>query len=363
VIEEGRYAEIARFLPPNALMVFNNTRVVEARFLFQKDSGGVIEVFILEPHSVLHQVGQARCKCLIGGASKWKHGMLLQRQGLVRNENIELQAAITNRHADNFEIEFSWQPSVIPFGDIVKAFGVMPIPPYLKRDADGSDDERYQTIYARHNGSVAAPTAGLHFTDRVFQSLREKNIAADFVTLHVGAGTFMPVKSELMRGHDMHAEFINVEQAFVRKLLVNTNAIFAVGTTALRTLESIYWMGLKCYLNPNISIEELEVKQWEVYDHLMPGAIATNEALESLLQWMVSQGLQDFYIRTRILIAPGYQPKVINGLVTNFHQPGSTLLLLVAAVIGENWRKIYNHALENDFRFLSYGDGCLLFVD
>lgn len=362
LVEESRYSDITQHLPPNAFLVFNNTKVVEARLLFQKDSGGIVEVFVLEPHSVMLESSPVRCNCLIGGASKWKHGMILQKQAQVAGKDVVLRAAMAHRHADSFEIEFSWEPALMRFEEVISVLGVMPIPPYLKRETEATDNERYQTIYARHNGSVAAPTAGLHFTEKVFESFKSKNIQQGYVTLHVGAGTFMPVKSELMQGHAMHPEYLLVEPDLIRKLISNAGNIFAVGTTAMRTLESLYWMGVKCIIHPGISRDQLELSQWEVYDELFAHAVESASALAALLQWMTKQGLRHLYIKTRILIAPGYQPMVIKGLITNFHQPDSTLLLLVAAVIGDDWRKVYHYAIENDFRFLSYGDGCLLFV-
>lgn len=363
-MQEDRYGNIANHLPQESLLIFNNTRVVEARLLFQKKSGGIIEIFILETPdpATMEQQGKVLCKCLIGGASKWKHGQVMRKHATVNGTTLVLEAAVADKLTDSFMIEFNWQPDAIAFKDVLRACGVMPIPPYLKRDADATDLERYQTVFARYNGSVAAPTAGLHFTPEIFHTCSKKNIETGFITLHVGAGTFMPVKSKAMQEHQMHAEYMVVDPDIVHKLIMCSGNVFAVGTTSLRTLESMYWMGLKCFLNSSVTADELEIKQWEVYDHLAQHAISVNDALYALLEWMKRNLLQKLFIKTQILIAPGYRPKMIRGLITNFHQPGSTLLLLVAALIGDNWRRLYDYALQNDFRFLSYGDGCLLFL-
>ncbi|HJU46274.1 MAG TPA: S-adenosylmethionine:tRNA ribosyltransferase-isomerase, partial [Chitinophagaceae bacterium] len=258
-----------------------------------------------------------------------------------------------------FTIEFSWQPAHLSFAEILHLTGVIPLPPYIKREAQQADANRYQTIYAEQDGSVAAPTAGLHFTEAIFNSLAKKNIDKDFVTLHVGAGTFMPVKSESMESHMMHEEFIDVGTTLIQKLIDHPDTIFCVGTTSLRTIESLYWMGVKCMFAPSIAYESLGIRQWEVYDHLQKHAVEPKAALTALLTWMNEN--QRLIIKTQILIAPGYKFKMIRGLITNFHQPQSTLLLLVAALIGDDWKNVYNYALNNDFRFLSYGDGSLLY--
>ena len=367
-IRKDIYKNIAGYLPENAMLVFNDTRVIEARLLFQKTSGGIIEIFALEPHgqypditTAMHSCGKVWWKCLIGGAGKWKHGQILTKQITENDYTIQLSARIVERLPDSFTIEFAWFPVSLNFAKILHRFGVMPIPPYLKRETAMSDNERYQTIYGIAAGSVAAPTAGLHFTGNIFNSLDSKNIQSAFLTLHVGAGTFMPVKSETLSGHHMHAEFMQVEISFIQKLINRPGDVFAVGTTSLRTLESLYWMGVKCATNHSISLEELEIKQWEVYEQLEEHMIPAERAFTSLLNWMERNELPVLIIKTSILIAPPYRSKLVRGLITNFHQPNSTLLLLVAAMIGEEWTKVYEYALENDFRFLSYGDGCLLF--
>lgn len=367
-LSEDIYRNIAAHLPQNALLLFNNTRVVQARLLFQKQTGGIIEIFALEPDvhydvaAALGQEGKTRWKCLIGGAGKWKRGKVLEKKTNKKQLEILLNASIVERSADRFMVEFEWHPPSLSFVEVLDLFGEMPVPPYLKRDAGASDTERYQTIYAKQDGSVAAPTAGLHFNDTVFESLQAKQIQNVFITLHVGAGTFMPVKSEKLEGHLMHDELISITAAMIRQLMDHPQDIFAVGTTSLRTIESVYWMGMKCFLKPEIKQKDLEIKQWEVYDLLNKPDLSVRDALSALVQWMIAHGTDHLLIKTQILIAPSYKPKMIRGLITNFHQPCSTLLLLIAALIGEDWKKMYDYALQNDFRFLSYGDGCLLYL-
>ena len=363
-IKEAIYKNIADHLHENSLLIFNNTKVIPARILFKKETGGTIEIFCLEPFeeeytTVMNKKASAKWKCMIGGVSKWKDGGL-NKKIKIKNEEVELTATLKQKLTDAYVTEFSWQPSHYSFSEIIEQAGEIPLPPYIKRDIEDDDKERYQTIYAEHKGSVAAPTAGLHFTPEVFSSLENKNIKTDFVTLHVGAGTFKPVKSVTMQLHEMHAEWIDVALSTIENILKNLSKnIIAVGTTSLRTIESLYWMGVKSFLNNNCSLQQLEIKQWEVYDELSKQNLKANVALTSLLAWMKKNELQRLFIRTQILIAPGYKFKITNALITNFHQPGSTLLLLVAA-IAKDWKKIYEYALKNDFRFLSYGDGCLL---
>lgn len=368
-ISEDRYRNIASHLPSGSLLIFNNTRVVEARLIFQKPSGGSIEIFCLEPHPqypdithAMQQKGKVWWNCLVGGASKWKHGMQLEKNIPATQGDFQLKAAIVARQADSFTIELSWTAPELSFAEVLHEAGLIPLPPYIKRAANETDKERYQTIYAQQEGSVAAPTAGLHFTENIFKSLAKKNIQTGFVTLHVGAGTFKPVKSVFMKDHLMHTEFIDVSKEMIETLLQHAGKIFCVGTTSLRTLETIYRMGIKVLHNPALPLNELPVTQWEVYD-LLPGDISITESLQALLQWMAAQQLNRLLSQTQILIAPGYTIRMIRGLITNFHQPQSTLLLLVAALIGDNWKKVYSYALDNQFRFLSYGDGCLLYAN
>lgn len=365
-LEEDLYRNIAGHLPENALLIFNNTKVIQARLLFKKPTGGVIEIFALEPHSryrdittAMHETGKVWWKCLVGGAAKWKHGQVLQKE---TGNGLIIQATVVEKNADSFTIEFSWKPAGLAFSEVLQAAGSMPIPPYLKREAETEDTNRYQTVFAKHEGSVAAPTAGLHFTEQIFSSFAGKNIQYDYVTLHVGAATFMPVKSDSMEGHDMHEEFIDVSASLIRKIIAHTSPLICVGTTSLRTVESLYWMGVKCLINPSVSYDDLVIRQWEVYDLLQESKAAPADALNALLTWMQENMPERIIIKTQILIAPGYSSKLVHALVTNFHQPRSTLLLLVAALIGDEWRTVYDYALVHDFRFLSYGDGSLLFL-
>jgi S-adenosylmethionine:tRNA ribosyltransferase-isomerase len=367
-ITEDIYKNIASHIPGNSLLVFNDTKVVEARLLFQKPTGGVIEIFCLEPHeqygditTAMLQQGKVLWQCLVGGASKWKHGQILKKIVYAYNKEIILQAVYTEKRTDSFVIELSWSEKEMSFAELLHHAGAIPLPPYIKRKAETSDSERYQTIYAHFDGSVAAPTAGLHFTDAIFNKLKEKNIQSDFVTLHVGAGTFKPVKSETLETHEMHAEFIDVTKEAIEKIIRHLDkTIIPVGTTSMRTIESLYWLGVKLSVDKNP--ESVEINQWEAYD-LAEQNMPVKEALQSLLTWMGKNKRERLITKTKIIIAPGYQPRIAKALITNFHQPQSTLLLLIAALIGNDWRKVYNYALQNDFRFLSYGDGCLLWVD
>ena len=396
-IRENTYANIADEIPAESLLVFNNTKVVEARLLFQKPTGGLIELFCLEPAdqyeditTAMLQKGSVQWKCLVGGAKKWKEGSVQlsvaapSGSGAASGVGLRIEAIKLAALPDCFLIEFRWEPAELSFAEVLHLAGDIPLPPYLNRATEEADKERYQTIYAKHDGSVAAPTAGLHFTESVFSKLSEKNILKAYVTLHVGAGTFKPVKAEQMKDHEMHAEFIDVTLETIEQLLSHVEkGIIAVGTTSLRTLESLYWIGLKTIRNPHIAAADLHVTQWEPY--AAAGEIAENksaqknilkeytnageivlpsatESLQSLLQWMQKNNASRIITKTQIIIAPGYSFKIIRALITNFHQPQSTLLLLVSAIVGENWKKIYQYALANEYRFLSYGDGSILFV-
>jgi len=348
-------------------MLFNNTRVIEARLLFKKETGGTIEIFCLEPgdnytdlHTAMTQTESVLWKCLIGGASKWKHGHILEKRIKHLSLDITLAARILDREADTFLIELKWRPVELTFAEVLHYAGAIPLPPYIKREVEDSDAERYQTIYAKEAGSVAAPTAGLHFTPFIFSGLAEKNIVTKYVTLHVGAGTFKPVKAELMSGHEMHAEYFEVDEELIQSILKN-DLITAVGTTTARTIESLYWLGVKAKLKPAILSHELILEQWEEYE--LPRQFSKTGSLEALLDWMCINDQERILTKTKLLIAPGYKWRMVKQLVTNFHQPESTLLLLVAAATGSDWKKIYDYALAHDFRFLSYGDGCLVFVD
>lgn len=367
-IAEDIYTNLANHLPQNSLLVFNNTKVVEARLLFQKNNGSTIEIFCLEPGDQYTDITTAMLqnekvlwKCLVGGAKKWKEGdlHLSIRKGA---DIIVLAARKIEQLSDAYLIELSWDRKDMSFAEVLHLAGFIPLPPYLNRSAEETDKERYQTIYAKHDGSVAAPTAGLHFTNLLFEKLKKKNIQHDFVTLHVGAGTFKPVKSEIMQQHEMHAEFIDVRISFLQKLLGSLDqSIIPVGTTSLRTIESLYWLGVKTKLNPNIVPAELTITQWEPYE-LSDKNTSSKEALQSLILWLDARKMERLITKTQIIIAPGYRFRIIHALITNFHQPQSTLLLLVAAITGNDWKRIYDYALGNDFRFLSYGDGNLLWL-
>ena len=370
-LQEDQYKNIAQYLPANSLLVFNDTRVIQARILFQKATGGVIEIFCLEPNETINEYSllmaqkeRIRWKCLIGGASKWKEGDLV-KNFTVQGEPAELRAQLIEKTTDAYVVELSWKPAHLSFAEIIEQAGDTPLPPYIKRKASAIDKDRYQTVYAKQDGSVAAPTAGLHFTPSIFSTLAAKNIKTEYVTLHVGAGTFKPVKAALLQDHPMHAEWLDVSSQTIHQLKDNIdNSIIAVGTTALRTLESLYWMGVKAALQPEIKLSELMIQQWDVYgDDLYNCQLTPSAAFDALLKWMKINLCERLIVQTQILIAPGYRYRVVKAIVTNFHQPQSTLLLLVAAAIGEDWKKVYQFALENNYRFLSYGDGSLLFLN
>ncbi|MEO6720646.1 MAG: S-adenosylmethionine:tRNA ribosyltransferase-isomerase [Ferruginibacter sp.] len=369
-IAEDVYKNIATHLPEKCLLVFNNTRVIQARILFQKPSGGTIEIFCLEPYEaiseysvIMNKQQSLRWKCMIGGASKWKQGHL-EKQVTIDAKTFTLLAKLVEKLPDAFVVELKWEPAHLAFAEIIEKMGDTPLPPYIKRKAEETDKERYQTIYAKYAGSVAAPTAGLHFTPAIFEAFERKGITSSYVTLHVGAGTFKPVKAAAMAGHEMHAEWIDVQDEIIQKIIDKLDdGIIAVGTTSVRTIESLYWMGVKTILFPESTIEEISITQWDVYEEpLVNTNTAVRTALTALLTWLHANDLDRIFTYTQILIAPGYEYKVPTAIITNFHQPQSTLLLLVAAAIGNNWSKIYEYALENDFRFLSYGDGSLLYL-
>jgi S-adenosylmethionine:tRNA ribosyltransferase-isomerase len=360
-ITDSVYSHITDFLEPGSLLVFNNTRVIPARLLFSKSTGSTVEIFCLEPAGELAgsmaQRGQSTWKCLVGGIKKWKEDPLIRMA-----EGLELKATLVERGREACLVQFTWDPPELSFAEVLGLTGEVPLPPYLQRPAEITDKERYQTIYARFDGSVAAPTAGLHFTDQLLTDLTEHGHQTAFVTLHVGAGTFKPVKSDTIGDHEMHAEYFDVPVELVRTLrdLHGNKPIVPVGTTSLRTLESLYLMGRKLLNDPGQTLDALEIKQWDAFDATLTEA-SVPEALEALSAWMDRQGMTRLIARTQLLIAPGYQVRMADALVTNFHQPASTLLLLVAAFVGPDWRRIYQYALDNDFRFLSYGDGSLLF--
>ena len=385
-MSESTYANLDSVLPANTLLIHNNTKVVAARLFFAKDNGTIIEIFCLEPAPIYKDITTAMLAkkevlwgCLIGGAKKWKEGSLQIKYG----NNYTLTATKQEQLTDSYIVKFEWDNESQSFAEVLEMAGNIPLPPYFNRDAEDNDKERYQTVYAVAEGSVAAPTAGLHFTPRLFEKLAAKNIEKEFVTLHVGAGTFKPVKAARMEDHEMHAEYIDVRTSLIEKLrdcfvvrATNKNAdqnIIAVGTTSLRTLESLYWMGAKIIAansganianNTPLTLDNLAVEQWDPYTFTEQGNLPnTAAALDALASWLNQNKLERLLTKTQIIIAPGYHFKIIDGLITNFHQPQSTLLLLVAAITNGNWKPIYQYALENDFRFLSYGDGCLIWLD
>lgn len=367
-ISETIYRQLPQLLPAGSLLLFNNTKVVEARLLFQKSTGSTIELFCLEPADTYPDITTAMLqkqsvtwKCLVGGAKKWKEGPL-QKQLLVNGHPVQLQAFKKEKTGDSFLVELVWDDAHLSFAELLHAAGQLPLPPYLNRAVEESDKQRYQTVYAQHDGSVAAPTAGLHFTPQLLQSLQQKQVKLEYVTLHVGAGTFKPVKSDTLQEHEMHAEFIDVPLEAIQHLVQHRGTgkpLIAVGTTSLRTVESLYWLGLKTLQHPQLPPADLHLEQWAPYENAS-AETPTIAALEALVQWMQQHCLQRLITKTQIIIAPGYRLKMADGLLTNFHQPQSTLLLLVAAITGNDWRRIYDYALQHDFRFLSYGDGSLL---
>lgn len=363
-IGESTFKNIGDFLPPRSLMIFNNTKVIQARLLFQKATGAKIEIFCLEPVSpcdyalIFGQNERCSWTCLVGNAKKWKEGALSKEIHL-NGETVTLFAERKQTSGDSSLIEFSWQHPGYTFADLLDAGGILPIPPYLHRETEASDLRTYQTVYSKVKGSVAAPTAGLHFTEEVFRSLAEKGIQREEVTLHVGAGTFKPVKSETIEDHEMHTEFISVKRSSIQRIADNLGHVIAVGTTSVRTLESLYYIGVALQNNPGASMEELKVSQWMPYDeanNLIPPAVA----LRNILAYLDSRRADALVASTQIIIAPGYAFKIVKGMVTNFHQPKSTLLLLISAFVKGNWKPVYEYALAHDFRFLSYGDSSLL---
>ena len=365
-VGEDIFYNLPKHLPQGALMVFNNTKVIQARLHFRKDTGALIEIFLLEParpadyEQMFQQSERCSWLCLVGNQKKWKEGTL-SRVIDVKGTSVEVRATRKGEHGTSQWIDFEWTCGV-SFAEILDAMGELPIPPYLNRETQESDKTTYQTVYSKIKGSVAAPTAGLHFTERVLSAVDEHGIEREEVTLHVGAGTFKPVKSETIGEHAMHTEYIAVRRHTIERLLAHGGSAIAVGTTSVRTLESLYYMGLKVMRNPDIKEEQLHVNQWEPYQETdgEQKEVSSLEALQALLDWMVSHELTVLHSSTQIIIAPGYTYKIVKMLVTNFHQPQSTLLLLVSAFVKGDWHKIYDYALAHDFRFLSYGDSSLL---
>lgn len=362
-VSETRFTSLPDYLEAGELMIFNNTKVIQARLHFRKETGALIEIFCLEPIQpndyVLNfqQTSHAAWLCMIGNLKKWKEGSLHKEMN-VKGHTITLTATRGECRGTSHWVDFTWDNPEITFADILEVFGELPIPPYLNRETQESDKETYQTVYSKIKGSVAAPTAGLHFTERVLQALRDKGIDLEEVTLHVGAGTFKPVKSEEIEGHEMHTEYISVNRQTIEKLIAHGGKAIAVGTTSVRTLESLYYIGVTIASHPDAGQEELHVRQWQPYE--THPTMTTVESLQQILDYMKRHELEALHTSTQIIIAPGYTYHIVQKMVTNFHQPQSTLLLLVSAFVKGNWQTIYDYALAHDFRFLSYGDSSLL---
>ena len=386
IIAEAQYKDIADFIPTSHSLFFNNSKVIAARILFDKPMGLVdsdskpemhataknrqnkIEIFCLEPTAgftpvmlAMQATNKVTWKCLVGGAKKWKTEFL-QKVLFYDHIKIILSAKKIAQEEGYFVIEFSWDHPNIVFSEIIALVGQIPLPPYIQREANETDKDRYQTTYATTEGSVAAPTAGLHFDEHVFKALAAKGIDKKFITLHVGAGTFMPVKVDDFQDHLMHAEFIDVDLQTIEYLATTSNNVIAVGTTSLRTLESLYWLAIKIKQTPEIDVNEINLLQWDAYT-LEDKQTSIIEAMQFLKDWMNQKKLTTLFATTQLMVKPGYQFKICKGLITNFHQPKSTLLLIIAAIAGDEWKTVYQHAIANEYRFLSYGDGCLFWFN
>ena len=362
VVSEDVFSNLPKYIPQNALMVFNNTKVIQARLRFRKETGALIEVFCLEPEQpcdyqqIFLETKECVWQCLVGNSNRWKGGVLSQVVE-VGGKNVTLSVERVGGPAAVNHVRFSWDGGV-SFAELLEAAGELPIPPYLNRRTEESDTRTYQTVYSKIKGSVAAPTAGLHFTPAVLEALTAAGVEREEVTLHVGAGTFKPVKSELIADHEMHEEYIEVRKALIEKIVAAGGEAVAVGTTSVRTLESLYFLGELVAENPSVTQDELHVNQWTPYNR--EHSLTTVDSLKALLEWMERNGLDRVHSHTQIMIAPGYRYRIVKAIVTNFHQPKSTLLLLVSAFVDGDWRTIYDYALANGFRFLSYGDSSLL---
>lgn len=379
-VSDDVFLNLPNHLPKGALMVFNNTRVIQARLHFRKETGALIEVFLMEPalpadyEQMFQTTGKCSWLCMVGNLKKWKEGPLMRDfeikgKALTLSATMDRNKTMEKSGGTNYWVDFEWDNPEVNFAEILEAVGELPIPPYLNRATQESDKTTYQTVYSKIKGSVAAPTAGLHFTDAVLHDLDQKGVVRDEVTLHVGAGTFKPVKSVEIEDHHMHTEYIVVHRHTFERLLLHDCSVIAVGTTSVRTLESLYYMGVKLAMNPQCTEEDLHVNQWEPYDlpHNEEGLVlvdgepvSVEQSVRNLLDYLNRDGLEALHSSTQIIIAPGYVYKIVKMLVTNFHQPQSTLLLLVSAFLKGDWRKVYDYALSHDFRFLSYGDSSLL---
>ena len=378
-ISDDIFYNLPKYLPQKSLMVFNNTKVIQARMHFRKETGALIEVFLMEPaaptdYELMFQTrGECSWLCMVGNLKKWKEGSLV-RTFDVAGSTINFKATMrrdiidTKSGGTNYWVDFAWDNLQVSFAEILDAVGELPIPPYLNRETQDSDKTTYQTVYSKIKGSVAAPTAGLHFTDKVLAAIDAAGVRREELTLHVGAGTFKPVKSEEIDGHTMHTEYVCVRRDTLQTLLDYDCCAIAVGTTSVRTLESLYYMGVKLEANPDAAEEDLHVCQWEPYEkadgtpvdgNLIDG-ITPQKAISNIIAWLDKNNLKTLHSSTQIIIAPGYEYKIVKVLVTNFHQPQSTLLLLVSAFLKGDWRNVYDYALSHDFRFLSYGDSSIL---
>ncbi len=378
-ISDDIFYNLPKYLPQKSLMVFNNTKVIQARMHFRKETGALIEVFLMEPaaptdYELMFQTrGECSWLCMVGNLKKWKEGSLV-RTFDVAGSTINFKATMrrdiidTTSGGTNYWVDFAWDNPQVSFAEILDAVGELPIPPYLNRETQDSDKTTYQTVYSKIKGSVAAPTAGLHFTDKVLAAIDAAGVRREELTLHVGAGTFKPVKSEEIDGHTMHTEYVCVRRDTLQTLLDYDCCAIAVGTTSVRTLESLYYMGVKLEANPDAAEEDLHVCQWEPYEkadgtpvdgNLIDG-ITPQKAISNIIAWLDKNNLKTLHSSTQIIIAPGYEYKIVKVLVTNFHQPQSTLLLLVSAFLKGDWRNVYDYALSHDFRFLSYGDSSIL---
>jgi S-adenosylmethionine:tRNA ribosyltransferase-isomerase len=364
-ISHGIFNEITTELREKDLLIANNTRVIPARIIFTKPTGGVIEIFCLEPANTSHQDAMSstrsiKWKCLVGGAKKWKGNSTLSLSFILHGKEVTLNASRLEQYADHALIDFIWSPPEFTFSEILESTGKIPLPPYFSRKPEDWDNERYQTVFARYQGSVAAPTAALHFTNQTFENLERKGVGINYITLHVGAGTFKPVSSKELEGHEMHGERFSVHKDVIRKLIDRSEGrIVVVGTTSMRTMESLYWLGVKIIENGPWSANTIPtIGQWDAYE--TKEDISTADALNALLSYCRNSNRDVIEAQTSIMIAPGYQFKICDGLITNFHMPKSTLLVLISAFIGNDWKNVYDYALNNEFRFLSYGDSSLL---
>lgn len=364
-IEEDRFFNISKYLPERSLLIFNNSRVIPARLYFEKATGAKIEIFCLEPfipgeyEKALSASNECTWRCLVGNKKKWKSTPLISIFNL-DNRDIALAAENVKDEGKTSIIKFSWSPNDVSFGEILNHTGVIPIPPYLQRATEEIDSTRYQTVYAHKNGSVAAPTAGLHFTESLIQELQRKKIKLQEITLHVSAGTFVPLTVDDITKHQMHEEIVIFNKHLINKMMDNLGNIMAVGTTSARSLESLYWMGVKIIINGLKEDKNLLIDQWDGF--LLPQNIPLSDSLKAMLHFFLQNDTDSISFRTRLMIVPGYQFRVIEGIITNFHMPRSSLLLLIGAIAGNHWKTIYQYALDKDFRFLSYGDSSILFV-